>query len=634
MSDIIHLLPDSVANQIAAGEVVQRPASVIKELLENAIDAHATQIQVVLKEAGRDLIQVIDNGSGMSVTDARMAFERHATSKIAKADDLFALRTMGFRGEALASIASVAEVELRTRRAEDECGVEIRLSGSKFLSQETISCPVGANFSVRNLFFNIPARRKFLKSNATEMSNIMSEFQHVALAYPQIGFTLTHNDQIMLQLVPGSLRQRISALFAKTVGQQLIPIGVDNDLLTITGFVGLPESARKRGALQYFFVNDRYMRHPYFHKAVMQCYEGIIPEGEQPNYFIYLTVDPATIDVNIHPTKTEIKFENESARWHILMATIREALGKFNVAPAIDFNMEDAPVIPALGEGDIEGESERIVSPRPQFQSSYDPFKHSSNLAHWDSLYQEFASEQPSLPTSQEDDMEGSSVFLPSALSSDSGRGETSSSDLLPSALQGSGQEGLFDEDSRTRYFQLGGRYICTSVKSGLMMIDQHRAHINVLYDTHKTQLQARVGISQRELFSEVITFAVADIPVLESIMPDLRCLGFELENLGGGSFSLNGTPATMGKCDVGELLRGLVETAKAHDGNIGDQLQRDLLLRLSRSEAIPYGQRLREEEMEQLADSLFALSSPNYTPDGKLVLSILSYDELQNRFS
>ena len=642
MSDIIHLLPDSVANQIAAGEVVQRPASVIKELLENAIDAGATQIQIVLKEAGRDLIQVIDNGVGMSATDARMAFERHATSKIAKADDLFSLRTMGFRGEALPSIVSVAEVELRTRRAEDECGISLSLAGSKFLQQEVVSCPVGTNISVRNLFFNVPARRKFLKSNATEMSNIMTEVQHVSLANPQVAFTLIHNDQMQLQLVVGSLHQRISSLFAKTIGKQLLPVKVENDLLTINGFVGQPESARKKGALQFFFVNDRFMKHPYFHKAVLKCYEGIIPEGEQPNYFLYLTVDPSTIDVNIHPTKTEIKFENESARWHILMATIRETLGKFNAVPSIDFDMEGAPEIPALGEMEsvslsVDG---RPSAPRPQFSNSYNPFRQDSNSAHWESLYQEFADSQDntSLPPQQKGETD--EAWLPSALTEATSMTSISSSDVeqnravTDTDLLGSRMNRTSAVGQNGQYFQLAGRYICTALKSGLMLIDQHRAHINILYDRHLEQLKSRKGISQSELFPEAISFAAADIPILESVMPELQCLGFELDNLGGGSYALCGKPATMGKGDVAEVLRGMIETARAHDGSVGDELQSRLALRLATAEAIPYGQLLTTEEMEQLADSLFALTTPNYTPDGKSVLTILTYDELQSRFA
>ena len=329
MSDIIHLLPDSVANQIAAGEVIQRPASVIKELVENAVDAGATAIQIVLKDAGRTLIQVIDNGKGMSPTDARLAFERHSTSKIRKAEDLFTLHTMGFRGEALASIAAIAQVELRTRRSEDEVGTCVRMAASQCEGQESVSTPVGSNFSVKNIFFNVPARRKFLKSNQVELSNILSEFERMALINTQVAFTLTHNDTELFDLPASNLRQRIVALFGKSLNQQLLSLDTSTSLVKISGYVGRPESARKRGALQYFFVNGRYMRHPYFHKAVTICYENLVPVGEMPNYFINLTVEPETIDVNIHPTKSEIKFENEQPIWQILSASVKEALGKY-----------------------------------------------------------------------------------------------------------------------------------------------------------------------------------------------------------------------------------------------------------------------------------------------------------------
>jgi DNA mismatch repair protein MutL len=343
MNDIIQLLPDSVANQIAAGEVIQRPASVVKELMENAIDAGATSIQVILKDAGRTLIQVIDNGKGMSMTDARLSFERHATSKIRKAEDLFSLHTMGFRGEALASIAAISQVELRTRREDDEVGTLICISGSAVERQESVSCPVGANFQIKNIFYNVPARRKFLKSNQTELSNIIAEFERVALVNPQVSFSLFNNENELLNLPSANLRQRIMNVFGKSLNQQLLSVEVDTSLISVTGYIGLPEAARKKNALQYFFVNGRYMRHPYFHKAVMQSYERLIPSGEMPNYFLYFHVDPANIDVNIHPTKTEIKFENESFIWQILSAAVKEALGKFSAVPSIDFDMTDAP---------------------------------------------------------------------------------------------------------------------------------------------------------------------------------------------------------------------------------------------------------------------------------------------------
>ena len=372
MSDIIQLLPDSVANQIAAGEVIQRPASVIKELVENAVDAKASLIQVILKDAGRTLIQVIDNGKGMSATDARLAFERHATSKIRVADDLFSLHTMGFRGEALASIAAIAQVELRTKRKEEEMGTLITLAASTVESQECVSCPTGSNFCVKNIFYNVPARRKFLKSNQVELSNIINEFERIALINPEVSFILKHNDNELFNLQPGNFRQRIVSIYGKGMNQQLLPLEIETSLIKISGYIGKPEAARKRNALQYFFVNGRYMRHPYFHKAVMQSYEQLIPVGEMPNYFINFTVEPSQIDVNIHPTKTEIKFENEQAIWQIISATVKEALGKFSAVPSIDFDMADAPEIP------IFQKNNPVAPPKSNFNPSYNPFKMST----------------------------------------------------------------------------------------------------------------------------------------------------------------------------------------------------------------------------------------------------------------
>ena len=371
MSDIIHLLPDSVANQIAVGEVIQRPAPVVKELVENAIDAGATHISVILKESGRTLIQVIDNGTGMSPTDARLAFERHSTSKIKQANDLFSLHTMGFRGEALASIVAVSQVELRSRRAEDELGTCLRMAASRCESQECIAMQPGSNFAVKNLFFNVPARRKFLKNNQIEYSNIANEFERIALANTEVEFVLTHDDKEVYRLCPGSLRQRIVALFGKSFNQQLLPVEVQTSVVTINGYVGKPEAARKRGALQYLFVNGRYMRHPGFHKAIMKAYEELIPEKEMPNYFLFFTVAPETIDVNIHPTKTEIKFENEQAIWPIVMAAVKEALGKFCAAPSIDFDMADAPEIPAFTA------NTPVIPPARGYDPAYNPFKKS-----------------------------------------------------------------------------------------------------------------------------------------------------------------------------------------------------------------------------------------------------------------
>lgn len=634
--DIIHLLPDSVANQIAAGEVVQRPASVIKELLENAIDAHATSVQIILREAGRELIQVIDNGVGMSPTDARMAFEKHATSKIHKAADLFDLHTMGFRGEALASIAAVAEVELRTRRQQDETGVCIEIAGSQIIRQEVCACPVGANFQVRNLFFNVPARRKFLKSNQTELSNIMTEVQHVALANPSVEITVIHNDTQLLNLQSGSHKQRIIQLFSKSLDQQLLPLSVDNDLLHISGFVCAPEGSRKKGALQYFFVNDRFMKHPYFHKAVMECYQDLIPEGSQPNYFIYLQVDPQSIDVNIHPTKTEIKFENEPARWHILMATIREALGKYNAIPAIDFDQADAPeIIPAYSKS-TAGEM-KAAEPKPQYNNDYNPFRMKS-ADHWESLYEDFASERMSssgeLTSRMERNISGEYDTAPvSDFVSRLDAPEQTASDFetIPSALDlMSETEKVATVQRKNVYLQVGGKYVVTGNKLGLTLVDQHRAHLCILYDRYHQQISNRQGLSQQELFPEIIEITPADVPHLEAILPDLHYLGFELDSLGGGSYAVNGKPASLeNSVNIHELIRKMIDVGKDEVHGVGEELDKRLALRLSQVEAIPYGHSLNEEEMAQLVESLFALPEHQMTPDGHPVMTQITTEVL-----
>ena len=618
--DIVRLLPDTVANQIAAGEVVQRPSSVIKELLENSIDAHATEVQIVLREAGRELVQVIDNGIGMSPVDARMAFERHATSKISSAADLFELHTMGFRGEALASIAAVAEVELRTRRPEDETGICIRINGGNFQGQEIISCPVGANFQIRNLFYNVPARRKFLKSNQTELSNIISEVQRVALANPQVGFTLIHNDVLQLQLTPGGKKQRITQLFSKTIGKSLLPVGIDNELLSIEGFVCQPDTARKKGALQYFFVNDRFMKHPYFHKAIMESYQDLIPEGTQPNYFIYLNVNPGSIDVNIHPTKTEIKFENEPARWHILMATVREALGKYNEIPAIDFDTADMPDIPVASVDTMPTylKSSAPAEPKPSFDTSYNPFRSMSsrNNSPFDTF--EFMKS-----TYAEE-------VLPSKMSSviDTTPVHTQQEEEMFTAADNAARPSV-------RYTQIAGRYIASSDRSGLQLIDQHRAHICILFSRYMSQLDKHQGMSQQELFPEIIEIAPADVPVLESISDELSALGFELDNLGGGSFAVNGRPATMaGSNNLVQLINQMIDVARDQVHKVGDQLNRQLALKMAQIQSINYGKNLTEEEMNQLVENLQELPDYHHTPDGKKVVATIGAKDLDKLFN
>ena len=597
MSDVIHLLPDSVANQIAAGEVIQRPASVIKELVENAVDAGATTIHVVVVDAGRTSIQVIDDGKGMSETDARLSFERHATSKIAKADDLFALHTMGFRGEALASIAAVAHVELQTRREADEIGSCIRIAGSKVVSQEPVSCPVGSNFKVENLFFNVPARRKFLKSNATELSNILTAFERIVLVYPDIHFTLHHNGTEMLNLKTGSLLQRISDVFGRQYSQDLLPVEVHTAMCSITGFISKPEGARKKSGHDYFFVNGRYMKHPYFHKAVVTAYDRLIPEGMQVPYLLYFEVNPNDIDVNIHPTKTEIKFENEQAIWQILTAAVRDALGKFCEVPAIDFDTQGSPDIP------LYDPARQVAPPQPHYNPDYNPFKSSSHSSSWESLYEGLEKSPSSAPAPEEGEMFGPT--------DDTQTPETILSEKSPS------------------HYQYKGKYLMTAVKSGLMIIDQHRADMRILYERYMEQMTNHTANTQKLLFPEVVQLAPSEAVLLGKLLPELTNLGFELSDLGGNSFAVNGVPSGLDGLDPVQLVRQLVDDS----GTITSQvksLNAQLAMSLARHAAIPYGQLLNNEEIENIINQLFACSNVNYTPDGKAILCILPQGDIE----
>ena len=631
MSDIIRLLPDSVANQIAAGEVIQRPASVIKELVENAIDAGAGHIDVSVTDAGKTSIQVIDNGKGMSETDARLAFERHATSKIREASDLFALRTMGFRGEALASIAAVAEVELRTRQHGEELGTSILIAGSKVEKQEPVACPEGSNFIVRNLFFNVPARRKFLKSNQTELSNIISEFERIALVNPDVSFTFHHNGTEILNLPAIQLRQRIMGVFGKKLNQDLLSLDIDTTMVKIHGFIGKPETARKKGARQFFFVNGRYMRHPYFHKAVADAYEHLIPTGEQVSYFIYFEVDPANIDVNIHPTKTEIKFENEQAIWQILSAAVKETLGRFNAVPSIDFDTEGMPDIPAIDMADSFGGG----VPTTSYDPSYNPFNQSSSIVP---------------PSSYSTAGKKKTEWEPFYQGLD--RRERQSDDTIPAftddtVFAGKYQEAeetaeptIYDEhpdavitEKAAQHYQYKGTYILTSVKSGLMIIDQHRAHVRILYDKYMDQIQKHVGLSQRMLFPDMIHFSPSEVPVLEEIMDDLSSLGFELSPLGGGTYSINGVPADIEGLNPEQLITNIVHSAIEKGCKVKEEVQSIIALSMARASAIVAGQVLSNDEMNALVDGLFSAPAPNYTPDGKTVLALMNDDDIEKLF-
>lgn len=617
MGDIIHLLPDSVANQIAAGEVIQRPASVIKELVENAVDADAKRIDVVVVDAGKTSIQVVDDGKGMSETDARLAFERHATSKIRQASDLFALSTMGFRGEALASIAAVAQVELRTRQRDAEIGTSVSIAASKVTSQEPVACSPGSSFMIKNLFFNIPARRKFLKSNQTELSNILQEFERVALVHPDISFSLTHNDSMMFSLSPSSLRQRIINIFGRKLNEQLLSVEVETTLVKLSGFVAKPEFARKKGAHQYFFVNGRYMKHAYFHKAVMEAFDQLIPAGEQVSYFLYFEVDPANIDVNIHPTKTEIKFENELAIWQIIIAAIKEALGRFNAVPAIDFDTEGRPDLPVF-----EGNKLDVERPETQKNPDFNPFQSRASS----SCEQRSTNSTRYVPSNWEE-----LYASPTEVVSTSFEQFSSEADMPD---EGGIYEGCADfSDKSTQHYQYKGRYIMTAVKSGLMIIDQQRAHIRVLFDRFLEQISSHHGASQGLLFPEIIQLPPSEAVVLEHLQDELHALGFDLQSLGGGSYSLNAIPAGTEGLHAETLVRNIIDTAMEKGSDIGDEINNRLALALARNASIVPGQVLSNEEMEALVDSLFACSTPNYTPDGKVIITILEQDNIDRLF-
>ena len=620
MSDVIHLLPDHIANQIAAGEVIQRPASVVKELVENAVDAGATRIQVNIKDAGKTLVQVVDNGKGMSATDARMAFERHATSKISSAEDLFALHTMGFRGEALASIAAVAHVELRTRARGTELGRRLPLVGSNGESVAPDACDEGSVFSVKNLFFNVPARRKFLKSNETEFRNIINEFERVALVNPGIALSLYHNDAEIFNLPESGSRQRVLNIYGKNLNQKLLSLDVKSSLVSITGFIGRPDAAKKRGALQYFFVNGRFMKHPYFHKAVMQAYEQLIPAGDQPSYFIYFTLDPATIDVNIHPTKTEIKFENEQPIWQILVAATREALAKSSAIPTIDFDQEgtiDIPVYnPPAKKAGTEAAPASYSAPAVEVNPGYDPFASSSGAKRpefdWSKLYQGFEEDRGAVRIASKAFVEAPAEESPDEAA------------LNPEAL---GAEAL------NVCYQYKGRYVVTSLKSGLAVIDQYRAHVRVLFDQYLASIRQRQGVSQQVLFPEIIEFTAAEATVLPALLESLRFAGFDLSDLGNDSYAINGLPAGMGNADPAQLVRDIVDRTMETGAEASGKVSEAIAFSLARAAAIRPGKPLSTEEMDHLIASLFACPDSNLTPDGKTIVTIITDEELERRF-
>ncbi len=635
MNDIIHVLPDSVANQIAAGEVVQRPSSIVKEVMENAIDAEAKSVKVLVTDGGKTLVQVVDDGKGMSETDARLSFERHATSKIQTAADLFSLTTMGFRGEALASIAAVAQVELKTRRREDELGTMIQVNGSKIECQEPVACAAGSNFSVRNLFFNVPARRKFLKSNQTELTNVVSDFQRIVLVHPDISFSLYNNGVEMYHLPATTVRQRIVNVFGKKINTDLLPVEVETSLVTLSGYVGKPESSKKKGAHQYFFVNGRYMRHPYFHSAIVKAYEHLVPVGEQVSYFIYMAVDTSSIDVNVHPTKTEIKFDNEQPIWQVLSAAVKETLGQFCNVPMIDFDVEGKPDIPVMG-------AQTSIPHLPKAPAStYNPFANGTERTYarssgWEKLYERY-SRSDANDVFPSEDGEGETALLDSSLCSGN---EPEEKGQEEEHLQRSIWNGMVEDgktpmafDATVQKFQYKGKYIVLPGSNGIMVVNQHRAHVRILFEQNMQCINSDNRPSQKELFPSVIQFDPSDSIVVESFMDDLSSLGFDLSNLGGGAYSLNGIPSGIEGVDIDNLLHEMVTSAKEKTGNIRKDAQEALALTMAENAAVVYGQILSSVEMERLLQDLFATKMPARTPDGKLVYTLVEDKYLAELF-
>ena len=622
MPDIIQLLPDSVANQIAAGEVIQRPASVVKELVENSIDAGSTSVTINIKDSGRTLIQVIDNGKGMSPTDARMSFERHATSKIREANDLFAIRTMGFRGEALASIAGVADVELRTRVHGEELGTFIHILGSSIQKQEADHCAEGTNFSVKNIFFNIPARRKFLKSNSSELKYIITEVQRIALANPELAISLYHNNSVIYNLPSENIRKRIVSLFGKGINQNLIPVDTNTSLINISGFIGQPKSAKKTFGEQFFFVNGRFMKHPFFNKAVQQAYDRILPPETFPSYFLYFEVDPATIDINIHPTKTEIKFEDERSCWHIIQASVREAMGKFNLMPSIDFDQAgsiDIPISPMRGS--VIPEPEIRINPNfnpfekerggdRAYSGASTSYRDEQNMDNWQALYRGFEREE------EQDELNPNHQTIRSY--------EREEHDAVQQEFK---NVGITIENHS--FLQFKNKYILTPVKSGLMVIDQRRAHERILFENFLRIIENHLAISQRQLFPAQLELNAVDKEILIVLDEDLKALGFELRYIEDAVY-VEGIPALLSHLNASDLVIKLVEDFKNRPVDVKEEIKEHIALLLSQSSARNYGVSLKSEEIMELFNLLFACNTPNYSPSGKTIVSIISFHDFE----
>ena len=603
MPDIINLLPDNIANQIAAGEVVQRPASVVKELLENAVDAGSTSISLIIRDAGKQLIQVVDNGSGMSETDARMSFERHATSKIQMLDDLYRIHTLGFRGEALASIAAVAQVEMRSKKKADTLGTQIFMENSTCISQDAFACPDGTSISVKNLFYNVPARRNFLRSNPVELRHIIEEFQRVALANPEIGFVLNNEGEEMYHLNAGNLKQRIVGIFGKKYEEFLVPVNEETQILKVSGFIGKPEQARKTRGEQFFFANDRYIKNGYLNHAVMTAYEQLLSSDSYPFYILFLELSPSKMDINVHPTKTEIKFEDEKSIYAILRTAVRKSLSQYHVAPSLNFEQENSiPINP-----DSRQETGRMSLGNYSFgggnPASNSPLaKHKANPEDWEALYD--VMKQQAVTTQEEND------------------DEDIAEDIIDT------------EESRNKpVMQLHGKYIISPIRSGLMIVNQKYAHERILYERFLNLLEKSQGASQRLLFPEVINLQASDFSVAMEILDDIRHLGFEIEEFGKNALLLNGIPAEFEISDQKLILERIIEDFKNNFMVERMEKRENLARSLAKNAAAKSGKILKAEEMSQLIDELFACQTPYFSPSGMPALITISSEELDKKF-
>ncbi|MBL7850163.1 MAG: DNA mismatch repair endonuclease MutL [Cyclobacteriaceae bacterium] len=590
MADLIHLLPDSIANQIAAGEVVQRPASVVKELMENSVDAGANRIQVIIKEAGRSLVQIVDNGSGMSETDARMSLERHATSKIRKAEDLFSLRTMGFRGEALASIAAVAQLEMKTRLADKDLGTLLVVEGSEVKRQEPTATEKGTSIAVKNLFYNIPARRNFLKSNPVEMRHIVEEFQRVALAHPGLSFSLQHGDELLYDLEPGNLAQRVVGLFGKSYQSQLAPCTEETDLVSVDGFIGKPDSAKKTRGEQFLFVNDRFIRNNYLNHAVVSAYEGLLPDGSFPFYVLFLTIDPKHVDVNVHPTKTEIKFDDERAVYAVVRAAVRQALGAHNLTPTLDYSA-DINLVSKVART-------QALSREQYLDEQLGSGLQRSNLSNWEKLFEE---ERPAQ----------SALF--------------SQAQAMPAEPE--------KVPGKTPVFQLGSGHLVRPAKNGVMIIDPVAASERVLYESYQKKLRDKSASTLQSLFPQTVTLGTADFTLLMELEQEIKALGFQFDVFGKNTIVVTGLPAEASGKNEKELVEGLLEQFKQNQATLSVPLQDNLARSLARRTAVRRGQVLAQAEMESLVERLLASHNPNYSPDGSTTFFIFETSKIETHF-